>query len=182
MVITLACLLFTSSSFGTVTVSTPSSREGFTLSKSAFKGSLNCLQNFPEALSALCHFSPSTSPCSDLLSPLIRRTLFSSTSILTSSFFKPGMSRVIKWEFWVSFQSALASARVSIPIPLAGNGILVSGLCSRIRNGSSGGTIMSHSDLEYGIRDSEGVAIKLRIITSTVTEATGDMAIINSSG
>ncbi|RWR97320.1 hypothetical protein CKAN_02674800 [Cinnamomum micranthum f. kanehirae] len=56
------------------------------------------------------------SSCSLLLSPLICRTLPSSSSTFTSSFFRPGRSALNTWASGVSFQSirALANADVSL--------------------------------------------------------------------
>nr|GMC51461.1 Proline transporter 1 [Ipomoea batatas] len=138
MLMTLVCFFLSSATLGTLTLNTPSSKRAFICSKSAFPGRRNWRQNFPEVRSARCHFSPSTSS-SAFRSPLIRSTRFSSTSIFTSSFFIPGTSSVITCSLAVSFQSARARARDS-----AAFGI-VSGDCSRILKGSSGGNIKSKS-------------------------------------
>ena len=82
---------FFTSSFGTVTVSTPFSRLALTSSIFAFSGNLNRRRNLPLLLSTRCHLSFFSS-CSVLLSPLICSTLPSSTSTFTSSFFNPGRS------------------------------------------------------------------------------------------
>lgn len=105
---------FFCSSLGTVTVNTPFSMLAFTCSFLAFSGNLNRRRNFPLLLSTRCHWSFFSS-CSLLLSPLIWRTLPSSTSTFISSFFKPGRSALNTCASGVSFQSmgALAKAEVS---------------------------------------------------------------------
>uniref|UniRef100_A0A0A0KSC0 Uncharacterized protein n=1 Tax=Cucumis sativus TaxID=3659 RepID=A0A0A0KSC0_CUCSA len=105
---------FFSSILGTITVRTPFSMLAFTSSTLAFSGSLNLLMNFPQLRSILCHLSFFSS-CSLLLSPLICKTLPSSTSTLTSSFLIPGRSALKMWACGVSFQSmrVLAKAEVS---------------------------------------------------------------------
>ena len=105
---------FFSSTLGTVTVSTPFSMLALTSSIFAFWGNLNLLKNLPLLLSTRCHFSFFSS-CSLFLSPLIWRTLPSSTSTFTSSFFSPGRSALKTWASGVSFQSirALANEEVS---------------------------------------------------------------------
>ncbi|WVZ56397.1 hypothetical protein U9M48_006936 [Paspalum notatum var. saurae] len=84
---------FLASSLGTVTVSTPFSMDALICSVFAFSGSLNRRRNLPLLRSTLCHLSFFSS-CSLLRSPLIWRTLPSSISTLTSSFFSPGTSAV----------------------------------------------------------------------------------------
>ncbi|KAJ8639055.1 hypothetical protein MRB53_015749 [Persea americana] len=83
-------------SLGTVTVSTPFSIAAFTSSTLAFSGNLNRLRNLPLLLSTRCHLSFFSS-CSLFLSPLICRTLPSSSSTFTSSFFRPGRSALKTW-------------------------------------------------------------------------------------
>jgi len=95
---------FLTSSLGTVTVRTPFSIEAFTSFIFAFSGNLNLLMNFPLLRSTRCHLS-SLSSFSTFRSPLIWRTLSSSTSTLTSSFFSPGMSALKTCASGVSFQS-----------------------------------------------------------------------------
>nr|GLL17410.1 hypothetical protein Csa_3G113305 [Ipomoea trifida] len=150
MLMTLVCFFLSSATLGTLTLNTPSSKRAFICSKSAFPGRRNWRQNFPEVRSARCHFSPSTSS-SAFRSPLIRNTRFSSTSIFTSSFFIPGTSSVITCSLAVSFQSARARARDS-----AAFGI-VSGDCSRILNGSSGGNIKSKSGERVKLDDDDDI-------------------------
>ena len=106
---------FLTSSLGTVTVKTPFSILALTWSSFAFPGNLNLLKNFPLDLSTLCHLSFFSS-LSLLLSPLICKTLPSSNSTLTSSFFRPGRSALKTWASGVSFQSmrVLANAVVSL--------------------------------------------------------------------
>uniref|UniRef100_A0A0A0L3E2 Uncharacterized protein n=1 Tax=Cucumis sativus TaxID=3659 RepID=A0A0A0L3E2_CUCSA len=139
-------------------MSTPSSRLALIPSKFTFPGILNCLQNFPFTLSALCHFSPSSvaiaTSVSAFRSPLILNTLFSSTSTFTSSFFIPGMSIKILCSNGVSFQSTCANAIVSIPLGT------VRGICSRILNGSSDGTTVPHGAPVYGMKLSVRCAAK----------------------
>ncbi|RWR97330.1 Proline transporter 1 [Cinnamomum micranthum f. kanehirae] len=103
-------------SLGTVIVSTPFSIAAFTSSTLAFSGNLNRLRNLPLLLSTRCQLSFFSS-FSRLLSPLICRTLPSSSSTFTSSFFRPGRSALKTWASGVSFQSirALANADVSLP-------------------------------------------------------------------
>ncbi|CAN1167062.1 hypothetical protein LINPERPRIM_LOCUS34581, partial [Linum perenne] len=105
---------FLTSTFGTVTVSTPFSIAAFTSSIFAFSGSLNLLTNFPLLLSTLCHVS-FLSSFSTFLSPLICSTRSSSTSTFTSSFFIPGRSALNTCASGVSFQSirVLANAEFS---------------------------------------------------------------------
>jgi len=107
---------FLTSSFGTVTVRTPFSIEAFTLSTFAFSGNLNLLKNFPLLRSTRCHLS-FLSSFSTFLSPLIWRTLSSSISTFTSSFFSPGMSALNTCSSGVSFQSTrvLTNAEFSRP-------------------------------------------------------------------
>ncbi|RWR97332.1 hypothetical protein CKAN_02676000 [Cinnamomum micranthum f. kanehirae] len=107
---------FLTCSLGTVTVSTPFSIAAFTSSTLAFSGNLNRLRNLPLLLSTRCHLSFFSS-FSLLLSPLIYRTLPSSSSTFTSSFFRPGRSALKTWASGVSFQSiqALTKADVSLP-------------------------------------------------------------------
>ena len=109
---------FFTSSFGTVTVSTPLSMLALTSFVLAFSSNLNLRRNFPLLLSMRCHLSFFSS-WSLLLSPLIWNTLPSSTSTFTSSFFTPGRSTLKTWASGVSFQSirVLAKAEVS-PIVL----------------------------------------------------------------
>jgi len=95
---------FLTSSFGTVTVRTPFSIEAFTSFTFAFSGNLNLLTNFPLLRSTRCHFS-FLSSFSTFLSPLIWRTLSSSISTFTSSFFSPRMSAFKTCASGVSFQS-----------------------------------------------------------------------------
>ncbi|KAI5386680.1 hypothetical protein KIW84_072998 [Lathyrus oleraceus] len=78
--------------------------EAFTCSVFAFSGNLNLLKNFPLLRSTRCH-SSFLSSFSTLLSPLICRTLSSSTSTFTSSFFSPGISALKTCASGVSFQS-----------------------------------------------------------------------------
>ena len=104
---------FFTSSFGTVTVSTPFSMLALTSSIFAFSGSLNLRRNFPLLLSIWCHF-PFLSSCSLLLSPLIWSTRPSSTSTVTSSFFNPGRSALKMWASGVSFQSQLVLEKADL--------------------------------------------------------------------
>ena len=105
---------FFTSSFGTVIVRTSFSMLTLTLFVLAFFGNLNLQRNFPLLLSTRCHLS-FFSFCSLLLSPLIWRTLSSSTSTFTSSFFILGRSVLKTWASSVSFQSIrlLAKTKVS---------------------------------------------------------------------
>lgn len=103
MAMVLTSGLFTSS-LGTVTVRTPFSMVALTCSTLAFSGSRNRLKNLPLLLSTRCHLSFFSS-FSLLLCPLIWRTLPSSTSTFTSSFFSPGRSALNTWALGVSFQS-----------------------------------------------------------------------------
>ncbi|KAJ6790977.1 18.1 kDa class I heat shock protein-like isoform X1 [Iris pallida] len=104
---------FLTTSLGTVTVSTPFSIAAFTWSTFAFSGRRNLLRNFPLLLSTRCHLSFFSS-CSLLLSPLIWRTLPSSTSTFTSSFLIPGRSALNTWASGVSFQSKLVLAKAEV--------------------------------------------------------------------
>ncbi|KAF4360592.1 hypothetical protein F8388_017618 [Cannabis sativa] len=135
--ITLGCFFFSSASLGTVIFKTPFSSLALIASKSAFSGNRKRLQNFPLILSERCHLSPSRSS-SAFISPLTLSTLFSSTSIFTSSFFIPGTSTAITCSDAVSFQSARAKAKGSEALVGTGKGV-----CSRILKGSSEGMLFS---------------------------------------
>ncbi|KAK3041724.1 hypothetical protein RJ639_000648 [Escallonia herrerae] len=75
----------------------------------AFSGSTNFLINLPILLSILTYLAPSFSS-SRFLSPLITRTLSSSTCTLISPDFSPGMSTMNTYEFGYSFTSAGVAA------------------------------------------------------------------------
>uniref|UniRef100_A0A0A8YU32 Uncharacterized protein n=1 Tax=Arundo donax TaxID=35708 RepID=A0A0A8YU32_ARUDO len=113
---------FLASSLGTVTVSTPFSNDALICSVLAFSGSRNRRRNLPLLRSTRCHLSFFSS-CSLLRSPLIWRTLPSSISTFTSSFFSPGTSALKTCASGVSFQSmrAPAKAAVSEPEEVRGN-------------------------------------------------------------
>ncbi|KAK2980107.1 hypothetical protein RJ640_019530 [Escallonia rubra] len=75
----------------------------------AFSGSTNFLMNLPILLSILTYLAPSFSS-SRFLSPLITKTLSSSTCTLISPDFSPGMSIMNTYEFGYSFTSAGVAA------------------------------------------------------------------------
>jgi len=106
---------FFTSSFGTVTVSTPFSIEALTSLTLAFSGSRKRRRKLPLLRSTRCHFS-FLSSFSFVLCPLIWSTLPSSISTFTSSFFSPGRSALNTCASGVSFQSmrVLAIAAVSL--------------------------------------------------------------------
>nr|CAB3496390.1 unnamed protein product [Digitaria exilis] len=104
---------FLASSLGTVTVSTPFSMDALICSVLAFSGSLNLRRNLPLLRSTRCHWSFFSSR-SLLRSPLIWRTLPSSISTFTSSFFSPGTSALKTWASGVSFQSMRAPANAAV--------------------------------------------------------------------
>ncbi|KAK3037266.1 hypothetical protein RJ639_029678 [Escallonia herrerae] len=96
-------------SFRTVTVSSPSWQTAEMASILAFSGSTNFLINLPILLSILTYLAPSFSS-SRFLSPLITRTLSSSTCTLIPPDFSPGMSMMNTYEFGYSFTSAGVAA------------------------------------------------------------------------
>ncbi|KAK2980109.1 hypothetical protein RJ640_019532 [Escallonia rubra] len=75
----------------------------------AFSGSTNFLMNLPILLSILTYLAPSFSS-SRFLSPLITKTLSSSTCTLISPDFSPGMSIMNTYELGYSFTSAGVAA------------------------------------------------------------------------